>query len=37
MTTECFGNDIKAMKVPKMTEEEKEEFLVEVRNAYWLL
>jgi hypothetical protein len=37
MTTECFSNDIAAMKVPKMEAQEREELLKEVRSAYWLM
>ena len=37
ITTECFNNDISAMKVPKMEPEEREELLKEIRNSYWLM
>lgn len=37
MTTECCNNDVVAMKVPKMSDEEREDLLKEIRNAYWLM
>jgi hypothetical protein len=37
ITTECFTNDLSAMKVPKMEPEDREELLKEIRNSYWLM